>query len=53
MRVAVNIGMLGSQAWLLAYNDVYRVLAVLVLFLAPWCMLLKGTSDGETQALAE
>jgi len=33
-----------SQAWLLAYNDVYRVLAIIVLFLAPWCMLLKRTS---------
>jgi DHA2 family multidrug resistance protein len=33
-----------SQAWLLAYNDVYRVLAIVVLLLAPWCMLLKRTS---------
>jgi hypothetical protein len=33
-----------SQAWLLAYNDVYRVLAIIVLLLAPWCMLLKRTS---------
>jgi MFS transporter, DHA2 family, multidrug resistance protein len=33
-----------SQAWLLAYNDVYRVLAMVVLFLAPWSMLLKRTS---------
>jgi MFS transporter, DHA2 family, multidrug resistance protein len=35
-----------SQAWLLAYNDVYRVFAMVVLFLAPWCMLLKRTSAG-------
>jgi len=35
-----------SQAWLLAYNDVYLVLAIVVLFLAPWCMLLKRTSAG-------
>ena len=35
-----------SQAWLFAYNDVYRVLAIVVLFLAPWCMLLKRTSAG-------
>ena len=33
-----------SQAWLLAYHDVYRVLAIIVLLLAPWCMLLKRTS---------
>jgi DHA2 family multidrug resistance protein len=30
-----------AQAWLHAYNDVYRALAIVVLFLAPWCMLLK------------
>jgi len=35
-----------SQAWLLAYNDVYRVLAIVVLFLAPWCLFLKRTSAG-------
>jgi DHA2 family multidrug resistance protein len=35
-----------SQAWLLAYHDVYRVLAMVVLFLAPWGMLLKRTSAG-------
>jgi DHA2 family multidrug resistance protein len=34
-------GMIQSQAWLLAYNDVYRVLAIITLLLAPWCMLLK------------
>jgi DHA2 family multidrug resistance protein len=32
---------LKSQAWLLAYNDVYRVTAVLLLLLAPWVFLLK------------
>jgi hypothetical protein len=43
-----------SQAWLLAYNDVYRVLAMVVLFLAPWSMLLKRTSAGvTTEAVVE
>jgi MFS transporter, DHA2 family, multidrug resistance protein len=32
---------LKSQAWLLAYNDVYRVTAVMLLLLAPWALLLK------------
>jgi hypothetical protein len=32
---------LKSQAWLLAYNDVYRVTAALLLLLAPWALLLK------------
>ena len=32
---------LKSQAWLLAYNDVYRATAVLLLLLAPWAFLLK------------
>jgi DHA2 family multidrug resistance protein len=31
----------GSQAWLLAYNDVYRATALLLLLLAPWVFLLK------------
>jgi hypothetical protein len=51
--VAVGTGMLGSQAWLLAYNDVYRALAVLVLSLAPRCMLLRRNSEGEAEALVE
>jgi MFS transporter, DHA2 family, multidrug resistance protein len=33
-----------ADAWLLAYHDVYRMLAMVVLLLAPWCMLLKRTS---------
>ncbi len=32
---------LKSQAWIFAYNDVYRVTAVLLLLLAPWALLLK------------
>ena len=52
-HAAVSTGMLGSQAWLLAYSDVYRALAILVLFLAPWCMLLKRSSDGKPQPLVE
>ncbi len=35
------ISALESQAWLLAYNDVYRVTAVLLILLAPWAFLLK------------
>jgi MFS transporter, DHA2 family, multidrug resistance protein len=44
---------IASQAWLLAYNDVYRVLAIVVLFLAPWCMLLKRTSAVAAEAVPE
>jgi len=32
---------LKSQAWLFAYNDVYRATAVLLLLLAPWVFLLR------------
>jgi len=32
---------LNSQAWLFAYNDVYRITAVLLLLLTPWALLLK------------
>jgi hypothetical protein len=45
-------GMIQSQAWLLAYNDVYRVLAIITLLLAPWCMLLKRPT-GAPVAVAE
>jgi MFS transporter, DHA2 family, multidrug resistance protein len=41
---------IGAQAWLLAYHDVYRILALLAVLLAPWCLLLKsanGQSRGE------
>jgi len=37
----VSFGRSGVQAWLFAYHDVYKVLALLILFLAPWCMLLE------------
>src|SRR3984885_4934751 len=37
---------LKSRAWLLAYNDVYRVTAVLLLLLAPWALLLKRAPLG-------
>jgi hypothetical protein len=40
---------LKSQAWLLAYNDVYRVTAVLLLLLSPWALLLKRAQvDADT-----
>jgi DHA2 family multidrug resistance protein len=32
---------IAAQAWLFAYNDMYRIIAVLIIFLAPWCLLLK------------
>jgi DHA2 family multidrug resistance protein len=39
-------GTIRSQAWLMAYNDVYRALAVVVLLVAPLCLLLKQKNDG-------
>jgi DHA2 family multidrug resistance protein len=51
--LAMSSAMANSHAWLLAYDDVYRVLALLLLFLAPWCMLLKRSGDGKTQVLVE
>jgi MFS transporter, DHA2 family, multidrug resistance protein len=41
---------IADHVWLLAYHDVYRVLALLVASLAPWCLLLKparGRASGE------
>jgi DHA2 family multidrug resistance protein len=42
---------LKSQAWLFAYNDVYRVTAVLLLLLAPWALLLKRTQVAANTAI--
>ena len=42
---------LKSQAWLLAYNDVYRVTAVMLLLLAPWALLLKRAAVDTNAAI--
>jgi MFS transporter, DHA2 family, multidrug resistance protein len=43
-----------STAWLMAYNDIYRVLAVVALALAPWAMLLRRSPAGEiSEAMVE
>ena len=46
-------GPLASQAWLMAYNDMYRILALVVLLLAPWPLLLKRTTGGATEMILE
>jgi hypothetical protein len=43
---------IGAQAWLLAYNDTYRMLALLVALLAPWCLLLKPANGAQAAAEA-
>jgi len=42
---------LKTQAWLYAYNDVYRATAILLTVLAPWVFLLKGGSKVSQTAL--
>jgi DHA2 family multidrug resistance protein len=39
-----------AQAWLLAYHDTYKVLALLAVLLAPWCLLLKSANGVQTAA---
>jgi MFS transporter, DHA2 family, multidrug resistance protein len=34
-------GILRSQAWLFAYNDVYQVTAIMLLLLCPWAFFLR------------
>ncbi len=46
-------GALASQAWLMAYNDMYRALALVVLLLAPWPMLLKRITGGVPEMIVE
>jgi MFS transporter, DHA2 family, multidrug resistance protein len=45
------ISNLNAQAWLLAYNDVYRITAVLLLLLAPWAFLLKRAPSDSVAAM--
>jgi len=44
-------GMIQGQAWLLAYNDAYRLLAIIALLCAPWCMLLRKIGHGTTAVI--
>jgi DHA2 family multidrug resistance protein len=49
----VNTG-LGAQAWLFAYNDMYKGLAILVLCLAPWALFLRRPGgDVDTSVVME
>jgi DHA2 family multidrug resistance protein len=41
-----------AQAWLLAYNDVYRLLAILAFAIVPWCPFLRRT-HGRTDLVTE
>ena len=42
---------LRSQAWLFAYNDVYRDTAILLLLLAPWVFLLKRAPAADNASI--
>jgi len=46
-------GMIQAQSWLLAYNDVYRLLAIVALFCAPWCFLLRRARGGKGAVVVE
>jgi MFS transporter, DHA2 family, multidrug resistance protein len=43
--------MIQAQAWLLAYNDAYRLLAILALCCAPWCIFLRRTASKASVAI--
>jgi DHA2 family multidrug resistance protein len=43
---------LGAQAWLLAYHDMYMMLAFVVVLLAPWCLLLRPANGEQTAGKA-
>jgi DHA2 family multidrug resistance protein len=42
-----------AQAWLLAYNDAYRFLAIIALLCVPWCMLLRRVGTGGATTITE
>jgi MFS transporter, DHA2 family, multidrug resistance protein len=52
MGSALSQNSIGAQAWLLAYHDMYKVLALLVVLLAPWCLLLKAAPGAQTTGKA-
>jgi MFS transporter, DHA2 family, multidrug resistance protein len=41
MDPAIVVGSPGAHAWLLAYNDVYRMLLYIAIIVAPCCLLLR------------
>jgi len=43
---------IGAHAWLLAYHDMYKFLALLTVVLVPWCLLLKS-ANRTTEAVFE
>jgi hypothetical protein len=45
--------MIQAQAWLLAYNDAYRLLAIFALLCAPWCFLLRRAGGGKASVVME
>jgi MFS transporter, DHA2 family, multidrug resistance protein len=46
-------GLIQRQSWLLAYNDVYRMLAGIALLCAPWCILLRRVGGARTTTVME
>jgi hypothetical protein len=42
-----------AQAWLLAYNDAYRILAIIALLCVPWCMFLRRVGAGSAATITE
>ncbi|HKV54787.1 MAG TPA: MFS transporter, partial [Candidatus Binataceae bacterium] len=51
--IGMVYGMIQAQSWLLAYNDVYRLLAIITLCCAPWCMFLRRIGGAKTSAIME
>ncbi|HZO80525.1 MAG TPA: DHA2 family efflux MFS transporter permease subunit [Candidatus Binataceae bacterium] len=45
-QLGMLYGSLQAQAWLLAYNDIYRMMAIVLVFVAPWCFLLHRSGAG-------
>lgn len=45
-QFGVLYGIIQAQAWLLSYNDVYRLMAVVLLIVAPFCFLLRRPGTG-------
>jgi hypothetical protein len=43
-------GDIAAMAWLMAYHDMYKVLAIVIVLLAPWCLLLKSGNGVQNPA---
>jgi DHA2 family multidrug resistance protein len=51
-QLGMLYGTIQAQAWLLSYNDVYRLMAVVLILVAPCCLLLRRAGAGGSSVMS-